>query len=501
MATQGHAAAGGLERRVVGLPTAIGTTFSLIVAASVLATVAGGFSASWVWLIALGIALFTMFLQSMSFSELATMIPKAGSMNEYVRAGLGPFFATMTVLVGYIAIQLFPGSAEAYSAGIVTSDVLGAGLGFKEWVWIFVGFLAIVNIAGIRPFAALEVFLTFAVALSLLVLGIVGLAGAGSNDPISSAFPDIPDFSWGNVFDDAGNFVFPGLATLLGIAIFTFVGVEYTCPLAEELKRPARDIPWGIFVGLGLIAVPIVLYGLAATRYVDPGTLSTFAPTLHIDVGVAIFGEAGKWWLGLVSIAATLGTLNAVLAGVPRILYGMALTRQLPSFFGYLLPATRAPVVGVVLLALMAILMNQFGATERGNFIELILAGVLGWATAYGLIHLSQIALRMREPGASRPYRSPFFPLPQLVGMGLLALAGWKIFPVEEIQDGAYEKFGYFIAGAVVFSLVFNLLAFKSLATIFKPVALREVYEETEEISEHLPLEVEPGGPHLPHRE
>ena len=50
MAAQAHEVT--LERRVVGLPTAIGTTFSLIVASSVLATVAGGFFASWVWLIA-----------------------------------------------------------------------------------------------------------------------------------------------------------------------------------------------------------------------------------------------------------------------------------------------------------------------------------------------------------------------------------------------------------------------------------------------------------------
>ena len=93
-----------LERRAVGLPTAIGTTFSLIVASSVLATVAGGFFASWVWLIALAIGFITMIFASMSFSELATMIPKAGSMNEYVRAGLGPFFATITVGVGYVAV-------------------------------------------------------------------------------------------------------------------------------------------------------------------------------------------------------------------------------------------------------------------------------------------------------------------------------------------------------------------------------------------------------------
>ena len=108
----------GLERRAVGLPTAIGTTFSLIVASSVLATVAGGFFASWVWLIALAIGFITMIFAAMSFSELATMIPKAGSMNEYVRAGLGPFFATITVGVGYIAVQLFPGTAENFVSSL-----------------------------------------------------------------------------------------------------------------------------------------------------------------------------------------------------------------------------------------------------------------------------------------------------------------------------------------------------------------------------------------------
>src|ERR671932_1463148 len=117
----------GLERRAVGLPTAIGTTFGLIVASTVLASVAAGFFASYVFLAALAIGLLAMYLQSMSFAELATMIPKAGSMNEYVRAALGPFFATLTVLVGYIAVQLFPTTAEAYTPAAVIKGFLWTG--------------------------------------------------------------------------------------------------------------------------------------------------------------------------------------------------------------------------------------------------------------------------------------------------------------------------------------------------------------------------------------
>ena len=206
--------------------------------------------------------------------------------------------------------------------------------------------------------------------------------------------------------------------------------------------------------------------------------------------------------MGFIGLAATLSTLNALLAGIPRILYGMGLTGQLPRFFSYLLPATRAPVVGIAAIALMPILMNIFiDLNTSTNFIELILAGVLGWATAYLIIHATVIILRAREPQARRPFRSPLVPLPQLVGSGLLALAAFKIFPDPTVRDHIYRDYGIFLAAAVVLSLGYNLIAYKSLGRIFRPVPLAEVYRETEAIEEELPLPVEPGGPHVHHRD
>src|SRR5436190_799188 len=110
---EAHAQPQRLERRVVGLPTAISTVFGLIVATTVLVSVGQGFAASWIFLIALAIGLLTMYMQALSFSELATMIPKAGSMNEYVRAGLGAFAGSLTALMGYVAIVVFPTAAAA----------------------------------------------------------------------------------------------------------------------------------------------------------------------------------------------------------------------------------------------------------------------------------------------------------------------------------------------------------------------------------------------------
>src|SRR5918996_6347437 len=144
---EAHAESPQLERRAVGLPTAISTVFGLIVATTVLVSVGQGFAASWIFLAALGIGLLAMYMQAISFSELATLMPKAGSMNEYVRAGLGAFAGSMTALMGYIAIVVFPTAAESLFPAIIISDshFLGVGGDPKVWVTILVVSVALLN--------------------------------------------------------------------------------------------------------------------------------------------------------------------------------------------------------------------------------------------------------------------------------------------------------------------------------------------------------------------
>ncbi len=458
-----------LERRAVGLPTAISTVFGLIVATTVLVSVGQGFAASWIFLAALGIGLLAMYMQALSFSELATMIPKAGSMNEYVRAGLGAFAGSITALMGYVAIMVFPTAAEALFPAIIITDFLGVAGDPKLWVVIIVLAVAALNVFGIRPFAVVEIVLTGVVALSVLLFGVIGVLGVGSGDPIGPALPSIP-------------FDFATLSGLLGLAVFSFVGLEYTCPLAEELDEPRRDLPLGMFLGLGLIAVPLVLFGMAATRYVPADQLGDPTQLTHMNVAIAILGDTGKWWMGIVSIAATVATLNALLAGIPRLLYGMSFTQQAPRAFGYLLPSTRAPVVGIAVMALIPIGMNVFDAASGATFIELVLAGVLGWATAYILIHAALVILRLREPEADRPFRSPLFPLPQLLGTGLLVWAAVKIFPDPDVQSNIYRDYLIFLGVSVVAAFAYNLVAMKSVAAQFRPIPLREVLAEVETI-------------------
>ena len=60
---EGHAHSPQLERRAVGLPTAISTVFGLIVATTVLVSVGQGLAASWIFVVALAIGLLAMYIR------------------------------------------------------------------------------------------------------------------------------------------------------------------------------------------------------------------------------------------------------------------------------------------------------------------------------------------------------------------------------------------------------------------------------------------------------
>lgn len=108
-----------LAEDVVGFPTALATSVGLIIAASVVLTATQGFGvAGGTFAIAIVIAYVVMLAQSSSFGEAAGLLPTAGSVYDYVAAGMGRFFAITGTLAAYLIVHLFAGTAETASAGL-----------------------------------------------------------------------------------------------------------------------------------------------------------------------------------------------------------------------------------------------------------------------------------------------------------------------------------------------------------------------------------------------
>jgi amino acid transporter len=444
-----------LEQAAIGFPTALATAVGLIIAGSVLLTAQTGYGAGgsvFAW--AILIAFVLMLAQSASFSEAAGMLPTAGSVYDYVAAGMGRFFAITGTLAAYLVVHVFAGTAETATAGVFASFNFESLERFQEsgsW-WVGVVLLvvfAVVNMLGIRPYASTEIVMTALMWGTLIIFGLAGTFGT-KRSSISGLFGE--------------SFVGTDLTAVLsmvGLALFLFVGVEYVTPLASELKESHRTIPRAMYIGVTAVAAAMFLYGLAVARQVEnvdlgDGTFILDTPLAIPAFADALFGGFGRIWLGIAVLLASAATLNTLLAGVPRIFYGMAKDGTLPKAFGYLHPRYKEPWVGIILVAAIGIVGAIMLDGDVPSIINLILAAVMAWIFSYLLVNISVIMLRRRRPDLPRPYKTPLYPLPQVLASVGLLIAGWYITPPGLSRSDIYTPFFIMLGVCALYALVWT---------------------------------------------
>ncbi|MFQ5967354.1 MAG: APC family permease [Acidimicrobiia bacterium] len=450
-----------LERGAVGFPTALATTVGLIIASSVLLSATVGYGAGgYVFAIAVVIAYVLMIAQSASFAEGSAILPTAGSVYDYIASGMGRFFAITGTLAAYLLVDVFAGSAEAAAAGIFARANFGDLENFSltgNW-WIGVGLvviLALVNALGIRVYGSVEIGLTIAMWGTLVLFSLVGIFSAKQTS-ITGFF---------------GDPVFPvnleNILSMVALALFLYVGMEYVVPLAAEVREPARTIPRAMYIGVTAVGFAMFIYGAAIARQVENEVLDPDTGEAILDTPIAIplfaeeiFGTFGRYWLGIAVLFAAAATLNTVLASIPRILYGMAKDGTVPSVFGYLHPRFREPWVGIALVGLLPILGTLYIDLVRdgdvASIIQLILAAVGAWIFSYVLINISIVALRARRPDIDRPYKTPLYPLPQILATIGLVIAFWYIAPPGLTRSDIYIPFGIMLGASAIYALIWT---------------------------------------------
>lgn len=468
-----------LVEGAVGFPTALATSIGLIIASSVVLTATQGFGlAGGTFAIAIVIAYILMLAQSSSFAEASGIIPTAGSVYDYVAAGMGRFFAITGTLAAYLVVHIFAGTAETASAGLFAAASFDFLDGLNDgWSWTIgvalLAIFAVVNLFGVELYGRLEVAMTGFMWVTLFVFGLLGTLQAGSVE--LDGF-----FGSGLIGPDPD---FETILSMIGLAFFLFVGVEFVTPLASELKNPSKLVPRAMYLGVTMVAVAMFLYGAGVTRHVENVPLDEESGLFLLDTPLAIpafadavMGEFGKWWLGLAVLAASAATINTLMAGIPRILYGMAKDGTLPQIFGRLHPRYKSPYVGIALSFILpaAYAINIDGDVD-GIFV-LILAGVCAWLFSYVLVNLSVVSLRLRHPEAHRPYRAPGFPVPQIVAVAGILVTIWYIAPPGLTRGEIYSRFGVMLAVCAAYSLVWLLLVSKK--SLWAPVDPAELIAE-----------------------
>jgi amino acid transporter len=413
---------------------------------------------------ALAIAVVLSLTYVVSFAELALMFPSAGSLSVYTKVALGDFPALAATFSGYVIPAMFGLSAELLLIGNIGDRLVPGLLPPIAIAWLLLGVFAVLNILGIDLFARIQNALTVVKVLAILTIGLgaIALSAIQTSTPPVVALPD-----------QTNNIGFLGLVTLV---MMTFLGVEMICPLVEETKAPEKDLPRAMIISVFVIGGLSAIFCLGAKLTMPAEQLST-SPAPHLDYVVRVFGRAATLILAAAIVTATCGVVNGVLATVPRILYGMACNGQAFGTFKRLHPRFRTPWVAILFMTLVAGL-PLIVLHDRADMLTILLISTsVPWLLAYIIAHVDVLALRRRLPNKRRPFKTPFYPIPQIIGIAGMGCAVVYNAPTPELSRAVYASVGVVILATCLASALWVKFVMKRglfEADAFDPATLSD---------------------------
>ncbi|MCX2525354.1 APC family permease [Larsenimonas rhizosphaerae] len=418
-------------RPVIGFKTMIAICVGTVVVQGVMASGLLGFGIGGLsFLAAMLVAFLLAICNAMSFSELSLMYPQAGTLATYTQKAIGHFPAIVSVFAGYIVVAVFAIPAEFLLVDALLQALFPGILPTHVVPLLILVAIAIFNILGTDVFARLQNVFTFSMIAVILLVGVTALTQPLTPAAASSAAGI--DWGLGGIAD--GSFF-----GLVALAMWMFVGCEFVCPMISDIRQPEKRIPRAMFLSLGIIFVLFILFCLGGGRYLSDETLTT-SPLPYLDLVDAVFGKTGLIIATVMGMTATCSTVNTVLAAVPRMLSGMADNGQAFSIMGKMHSRYNTPWVGILFLA--AVSTVTFLLVNPQQIIALVIAAATSWLMAYIVAHIDVIVLRRRHPEHRRPYRTPFYPLPQVLGIIGMTYVIFHASPSPDMTATIYSLLG-----------------------------------------------------------
>lgn len=391
---------------------------------------------------------FLMIPAMLSMAELSTALPRAGGTYYFLDRSLGPVMGTVGGLGTWMALVLKSGFAllgmGAYLAiapGI--SNLLPHDPDQMLWVIkalavaMTVVFTA-VNIFGAKETTRLQGILVIALLAVLAFFTVQGLwyvfFRLGPSETSAQFSPFMHETNG-----------LQGMVATIGLVFVSYAGLTKVASVSEEVKRPDRNLPLGMFLSLLTATVIYVLGVFIMVAVLDREALrSDYTP-------VATAAEAFFSWLpsptGLIliiiaALAAFASTGNAGILSASRYPLAMARDRLIGERFGTV-SRFGTPTWGILttsgMMIFFIIVLSAEEVAKMASAFNLFVFGAINIA----VIVMRESRIDSYDPG----YRSPLYPWTQLAGLaitvGLIAQLGWLSI-IASLGLGLVGLFWYF---------------------------------------------------------
>ena len=385
-------------------------------------------------------------LAALCYSELASMVPVAGSAYTYSYAVMGELMAW---LVGWALILEYALGASAVAvgwSGHIVGFLEGVGVHIPHAITVgpqlSLGFIhggelgGVLNLPAVLITGAVTALLIIGTKESATVNGVLVAVKIAALTlfifltlPLISGhmenFKPFTPRGWGNPLSSSGTGVLGAAASIF----FAYVGFDAVSTAAEETKNPQRNVPIGL---IGSLLICTVFYLLVASGvigsfgaqplmdaagkyfadgspelYASPACMGEHAPLVCSKEALAhVLREVGQPFFGnLLGLAATIALPSVVLLmmyGQTRIFFVMARDGLLPKGLSAVHPRFKTPwvitLVTGVIVAIAAAFLPVGALADYSN------AGTL---FAFAAVSVGVMVLRFTDRTRIRPFRTP----------------------------------------------------------------------------------------------
>ena len=156
---------------------------------------------------------------------------------------------------------------------------------------------------------------------------------------------------------------FSGWVQSLGISLiavsFTYGGYQQTINFGNEVRRPAQNIPRGIFIGITIIIVLYLLVNLSYYKLVGFSQMKNEKEIAYVVID-KIFGKAGATAFAAFLFLGVLAYVNGLLMSNPRVMFAMGEDGSLPKIFARQNEKTNVLTFSLTIFAAVCIVILFF---------------------------------------------------------------------------------------------------------------------------------------------
>jgi amino acid transporter len=456
-------------------------------------------------------------LSALSYAEMASVVPQAGSAYTYtyvifgeLLAWLMGWFLILEYAVGNIAVAISwsgyfvallrsmgidmplylaqdplslwraaqdylqshnPASYPAYQAWQAAPTLFGIPLILNLPALLIVVFITALAYVGIRESRlANNIF----VALKVLTILFILVVGVFFVDP-DRWTPFMPNG-------------FSGMMRAVGAVFFAYIGFDALSTTAEEARYPRRDLPLAMLLSLTICTLLYVGIALVLTGTVSYQELGVADPLAYLFTKLPISVGFRRALEGMVAVSAVIAMASVLLVfqiGQPRIWFAMSRDGLLPPALGKVHPRFGTPHVATLLTGAVVAIPLFFSSLS--TVVDMTSMGTL---MAFAMVSAGVAYLHYAPPPNYNPrFRVPYIPSRWLFPIMVLAglLWAWSLNPlaiqhlVDFSQGGTlwhYRILLLFVLIATYLAIRYNLSLLPLLGTLSPLYLIVELGQE-----------------------